>query len=174
MTTWLVSDTHLFHEKLLGFQRKEFTCVEEMNNHIIEMWKTLVKPDDRVFHLGDFAFGDNMQAIEDIVKSLPGRVTLVIGNHDTPVKCQLYSKYWKLASHVCDGKYCLSHVPVHPALLNETTPRSMGEPTRFCIHGHCHKPLDLGDKYFNVNWDVLGEAKFLNFTDVKAKLSKQG
>lgn len=166
MTKWLISDTHLFHAKILDFQRNMFSTVDEMNNYIVQMWKETVKPEDTIYHLGDFAFGTDFEAIENIVKDLPGKVTLLLGNHDTPAKVQIYSKYWKLASAISLDGFVLSHMPVHPSCLEQEVIRN-GCPDRFCINGHLHKGVVPDKRYFNVNWDVLGDKKILKLSEVK-------
>ena len=50
--TWVVSDTHFSH-KLLATLRG-FASPEEMDEVLIQNWNSLVKPHDRVYHLGDF------------------------------------------------------------------------------------------------------------------------
>lgn len=167
MTKWLVSDTHLFHEKLIQFQRHEYKTIQDMNSHIIDMWKATVLPEDTVYHLGDFAFGTDFEAIENIVKELPGKVTLLLGNHDTPKKVALYTKYWKVASAISLDGFVLSHMPIHPMLLEENTPRSNGMSDRHNIHGHTHRGTVPDPRYFNMNWDVLGDRKFLPLQEVR-------
>jgi calcineurin-like phosphoesterase family protein len=41
----------------------------------------VVKPCDLIIHLGDVAIG-NRRSVKDILADLPGRIALVLGNHD--------------------------------------------------------------------------------------------
>lgn len=81
MTTYFTSDTHFNHENVIRFYNRPFSSVEEMNEGLISNWNKIVKEDDVVFHLGDFAFAPR-QEIPDIVDRLNGHVHLIRGNHD--------------------------------------------------------------------------------------------
>lgn len=52
-----------------------------MDEALINNWNSVVKKDDIVFHLGDFAFAPNYRW-KEILSKLNGRIYLIIGNHD--------------------------------------------------------------------------------------------
>jgi calcineurin-like phosphoesterase family protein len=52
-----------------------------MNDSIIENWNKEIKPNDEVYHLGDFAFKSDYK-IDDIMKALNGKIYLLKGNHE--------------------------------------------------------------------------------------------
>lgn len=52
-----------------------------MDEALIERWNSVVKPDDIVFHLGDFAFATNSRW-KEIIQRLNGNIYLIVGNHD--------------------------------------------------------------------------------------------
>lgn len=52
-----------------------------MNNAIIYNWNNIVKKDDIVFHLGDFAFC-GVENMKMILNQLNGKIILITGNHD--------------------------------------------------------------------------------------------
>lgn len=172
MSIFVLSDTHFFHDKITTFLRTGYKSGDEMNKDIISKWKAVIKPTDTVFHLGDFAFGDDFGKVEDLVKELPGKVTLLAGNHDTPAKIAIYTKYWKVASYIVDDGFVLSHAPIHQHLLEEASVRSSGVQDRYCIHGHMHTGKIDDTRYFNVNWDAVGEPKILLLDDIKNKLKE--
>lgn len=61
------------------------------------------------------------------------------------------------------GDVLLTHVPVHPYVMNEES--RDGRKKLLNIHGHIHRPSpELGDKYFNVNYDV--EKTFYKLDDI--------
>ena len=51
-----------------------------MNREMIVRWNSIVKKDDKVWHLGDFILG-NKNIAADIISHLNGRIFLVKGNH---------------------------------------------------------------------------------------------
>ena len=78
---FFTSDTHFSHNNIIKYCDRPFADTEEMNETIIERWNSKIKPDNIVFHLGDFAFGTVAQW-EEIRRRLNGHIHLIIGNHD--------------------------------------------------------------------------------------------
>jgi calcineurin-like phosphoesterase family protein len=54
-----------------------------MDETLIKNWNSRVKPEDTVFHLGDFAFKLSKNEIKNILDRLNGQIILVAGNHDS-------------------------------------------------------------------------------------------
>lgn len=83
MTIWYTADTHFSHKKILVYQAKSrpFADVHEMNKAIVERWNAVVRADDIVYHLGDFAFCGKTHMAE-IFGMLKGHKHLIAGNHD--------------------------------------------------------------------------------------------
>ena len=80
---WIISDTHFHHRRILEYEAssRPFKDIDEMNEELICRWNKKVGPNDIVFHLGDFSFG-NRKRIKDITSRLNGRKFLLLGNHD--------------------------------------------------------------------------------------------
>lgn len=72
---WFTSDTHFSHEKTRIKAARPFDNINEMDKEIIKQWNKIVKPNDIVYHLGDFG---NL----NVLKKLNGKVRLVMGNHE--------------------------------------------------------------------------------------------
>ena len=80
---WVTSDTHFHHRRILEYEAsyRPFKDIDEMNEELICRWNKKVGPNDIVFHLGDFSFG-NRKRIKDTTSRLNGRKFLLLGNHD--------------------------------------------------------------------------------------------
>lgn len=78
---FFTSDTHFGHQNILKFCKRPWDTVEEMNEALIANWNAVVKEDDIVFHLGDFAFGGSA-LWNEVLSKLKGHIHLIIGNHD--------------------------------------------------------------------------------------------
>lgn len=81
---YFISDTHWGHKNIIQYSNRPFTHVDEMNEALIQNWNKLVKPEDTVYHLGDFAFMP-YRDFKNTVRRLNGRINVVLGNHDNVV-----------------------------------------------------------------------------------------
>lgn len=126
---WFISDTHFGHKNILEYEKeaRPFSSLEEMHEVIIERWNSVVKQDDVVYHLGDFAFG---KGYIDIAQRLNGKKRLIMGNHDT-YSTSHYLRYFDKCYGVKYWERCvLSHMPVHP--------NGLGARWLLNVHGHLH------------------------------------
>lgn len=132
-SVFLISDTHFGHEKTCTVFKREdgsplrpFASAEEMDEHMIKAWNERVRPNDKVYHLGDVVINRKFLSV---LGRLNGDKVLIRGNHDI-FKLEDYTQYFRdiRGYHVMNG-LILSHVPVHPESL-----------ARFGanIHGHLH------------------------------------
>ena len=81
MKYWFTSDMHLGHANIIEFTDRPFKDIEDMNSKLIANWNARVKPNDTIFHLGDFCFHSGLSA-NSYLKKLNGNVILIKGNHD--------------------------------------------------------------------------------------------
>lgn len=72
---WFTSDTHFGSEKTITKAARPFKNTKEMEKLIVKNWNSIVKPDDIVYHLGDF--GDL-----SVLPKLNGKIRLIMGNHE--------------------------------------------------------------------------------------------
>ncbi len=78
---WFTADQHWGHEAILRYCNRPFSSAAEMDAELVRRWNEVVKPDDLVFHLGDFALGGRGVAL-GLMGKLNGSVHLVPGGHD--------------------------------------------------------------------------------------------
>ena len=130
---FLVSDTHFGHKGVCHFTRNDgvtklrpWDTPEEMDEAMVAAWNDRVRPNDKVYHLGDVVI--NRRAL-DIMHRLNGDKVLIRGNHDI-FKDEDYSKYFRSLRgyHVMNGMI-LSHIPIHEESLGRFGVN---------IHGHLH------------------------------------
>ncbi|GAA2230432.1 metallophosphoesterase family protein [Herbiconiux moechotypicola] len=79
MTVYYTSDLHLGHRRVSEI--RGFGDVEEHDAAVADGWKSVVRPDDTVYVLGDVAMGGFDAALAKI-RALPGTKRLIAGNHD--------------------------------------------------------------------------------------------
>lgn len=84
-TLWS-SDHHFGHRALLDERmaaRRPFASIEENDETLIANWNAVVRPEDTVWHLGDFCYRCSEEYARSIFARLKGkRRFLVLGNHD--------------------------------------------------------------------------------------------
>lgn len=155
---YFISDTHFNHSNIIKYCNRPFKDIKEMNNTLINNWNSVVKKDDIVYHLGDFALADD-QELKELYSKLNGTIMLIRGNHDGK-SAKYYEeigfKVLKNAPIKLDEyKLILSHVPVP----NIKIPYDY-----INLHGHIHnKKLIDGysakiyslDKHINVSVDTI-------------------
>lgn len=137
---WITSDTHFNHHNIIGFCGRPYSSAKEMNEALVDNWNSVVKPGDKVYHLGDVYMGGGFDREDTVklLKSLNGKKRLILGNHDNGKDQILQSVFekidvWRMFT---DYGLLLTHVPVHESTLGEG--RFMEK--RFLnVHGHIHQ-----------------------------------
>lgn len=146
---WFISDTHFNHANILkfedghGIKTRSFTDVLEMNEVMIQNWNAYVKPQDKIYHLGDVLFGDREKDGPKILGRLNGHKRLVLGNHDVLLKgggvLQKYFEKISMWRMMPEYGLLLTHVPVHPSTLGEGRFEKGGKTKMLNVHGHIHQ-----------------------------------
>jgi calcineurin-like phosphoesterase family protein len=150
--------------------RRGFSCADEMNDHIIKCWNSVISKRDLVFILGDVT----MEKVRDyaILDQLKGNKTVVLGNHDEPQHVKELLKYVNKVAGMIDykKKAILTHCPIHPSQLEFRY--------SYNIHGHVHENSVL-DIYEDPKFKILDPryinvcAEMINYTPVEfSKLIK--
>lgn len=152
--TFLIGCTHFGHENFYtkfkdeagNPARPQWKSAEEADEAMIALWNATVKPNDKVYHLGDVAVP--RKALQ-IMSRLNGRKILIKGNHDI-FKLADYAAHFSdiRAIHKLD-KFYLTHVPLHPESVPDWCDCN--------VHAHTHRyrVLDaagvLDTRYFSVS-----------------------
>ena len=129
--TFIISDLHFGHKKILEYENRPFESVSEMDRAIVKNWNQAVEAEDTVIVAGDVSFY-NKEKTTEIIQSLKGNKILVLGNHD-----RWAIKYWmdigfdEVYKHplVYQEWFIVRHTPPH--YYNEATPYAY-------LYGHVH------------------------------------
>lgn len=112
---FFTSDTHFCHAAIVNYCDRPFLTAEEMNEAIIGNWNSVVRPEDTVFHLGDFGFGPS-EKLKDIFQRLNGEIYLIMDNHDFRQTRRVLSMFKKvhleMLIEVEKTKIILNHYPM--------------------------------------------------------------
>jgi calcineurin-like phosphoesterase family protein len=143
---YFISDTHFHHANIIKYCERPFSSVEEMNESLIKNWNSVVRHDDKVYHLGDVVFGKSRGVIE----RLNGKISVIAGNHDDLTDPDFIRLFYNVSSlkFLKTHGMALSHAPLHKSQIE-----------RGCIvnlHGHVHNRLfDIGKQYINCSVELI-------------------
>ena len=164
---WVISDTHWQHYNMIHkFNTRPFSTVEEMDEALMDNWNSVVKPGDKVYHLGDVTFGNKENYIKNIHKKLNGKKRLIVGNHDDVKFLAPHFEKVMLWRMFPDWGLLMTHVPVHPSTLGEN--RFTGK-QMINVHGHIHQNPSPPGPYKC----VCVEQPHMNYTPINIEELKQ-
>ena len=170
---WFISDTHFNHENILKFTNRPFSTIQEHDESLINNWNSVVKPQDTVFHLGDFCFGGRPKW-KEIRDQLNGHIILIVGNHDQKNITQGIETLFDYVSQqmriTVDGRTVyLNHFPF--LCFSHWNPEVYGDGVSYALSGHTHiRKNDTGfdaeftKMYLPTQYDV--GVDFNNFTPI--------
>lgn len=163
--TFFISDTHfldfrqidVYGEQVHLFLRP-FQSVEEQDELLVKNWNKLVKPEDTVWHLGDFTI---VKEGLEFRQRLNGKIHLIRGNKEDIFSDELLLKYFD--SVQTQAVYTLKtgeelnlvHYPV------------LAIPEKFNLVGHVHKAWAIQANMLNLgvdvwNWQPVSENQIIH------------
>jgi calcineurin-like phosphoesterase family protein len=163
MDRFVIADPHFGHKNILEFAsdhddnvklRPHWNTVDQMHDFFITTWNEAVRPQDKLYILGDVAMP---RSGLKVLESIHCKKVLIRGNHDVfPMKD--YATYFEDIRGAMVYKNCImTHVPIHESCVD-----------RFGlnIHGHLHDKV-LRDAMGNVDTRyVCVSVEQVNYTPV--------
>ena len=149
MSVYFASDHHFGHSGARSLYRRPFASVTEMDRQMIARWNSVIKPEDEVWHLGDFAVRQSPERVGSLLSELLGQKHLIAGNNDDAAvtACAGWESVQPYAEITLDGtRLILCHYPFR-------TWRDMGRGS-INLHGHSHGRLKPQPRQFDVGVDV--------------------
>lgn len=134
---WFISDTHFDHSNIIGYCVRPFADVKEMNDILENNWNATVKKQDKVYFLGDIAFGRGSRPKDYWLNKLSGDIVYIRGNHDKDTQNTKLCEKLEYKGH----KFLLLHDPNEKPI----------EWNDWIIHGDKHNN-DL-EKHPLINWE---------------------
>jgi calcineurin-like phosphoesterase family protein len=149
MSVYFTSDHHFGHSGARSLYRRPFASVAEMDRQMIARWNSMVRPQDEVWHLGDFAVRQSRDRVGSLLNDLHGKKHLIAGNNDDTAvtDCAGWKSVQTYAEVTVDEtRLVLCHYPFR-------TWRDMGRGW-INLHGHSHGRLKPQPRQFDVGVDV--------------------
>jgi calcineurin-like phosphoesterase family protein len=141
------ADTHFGHTSIIHNARRPYKDAVDMDAELIINWNKTVRPDQVVFHLGDFAFNDKW-IVPNLLNLLNGEVILIQGNHDEPENF----KHFKAVHDVAEVEVGEQRI----IMCHDVMPWNLSFRGAWHIHGHSHGKLtpDYDKKIFDIGVDA--------------------
>lgn len=162
--TLFTADPHFGHANIIRHCDRPFRDVDEMDRYLIDMWKSVVAPNDTIYMIGDFAHWRlKPQAIREYFDALPGDKHLVAGNHDHEATRELpWASVSDRTTVTVDGtNLVLDHYAMR--VWNKSRYGALQ------LHGHSHGALPGNSQQIDVGVDVFGFMP-VALPEIKARL----
>lgn len=151
MERWVFADSHFRHNKIHDFRRNpngdRFDSAQEHDSFLAQVWRETINGGDLVYLLGDVAF--NVAGLK-LIKNLPGKKHVVMGNHDLPFAtvARFVNKVSAMKELTIKGKkIIMTHIPLHDISMDRWD---------LNIHGHLHEVLLSSNKHLCVSLEQTG------------------
>lgn len=143
---WVSSDYHFFHDRKFVYEPRGFSSIEEMNQAIIERHNAIVQDNDEVYVLGDLMLNNNEGGL-NCIKQLKGHLHIILGNHCTPTREQLYKTCPNVAEVALAAKlkykgyhFFMTHYPCQTSNFDDNKPLKQ-RTINLCGHSHTKDPF---------------------------------
>lgn len=104
---FVTSDQHFGHLNIIPFANRNEDNLQEMHQHMIEQWNSVVRPEHTVLHLGDAALGLHEESLKNY-ELCNGSKFLIPGNHD-PISILKSPNYREKKRHLYEAQFSILH-----------------------------------------------------------------
>ena len=167
---FVISDTHFYHKNIINYCHRPFNNIDYMNNYMIKKWNSIIKNDDTIYHLGDFALGwdksnfkTKKECYKDLMNKLNGNKILIKGNHDRETD-NFYKEigFKEVYNYLEIDDILLIHYPIvikNEQYMKEKLLKFISQfninKYRLVIHGHVHNSNYQLQKHLNVSVEKI-------------------
>lgn len=147
---WVTADTHFGHPNILKYQGHTRTGgyhkpkdIEEHDESLILFWNQRAKPEDTVYHLGDFALAKT-SLVMAVLDRLHGKIHLVRGNHDKKMPKKVRDRFESIQDYL-EIKVWDEEMDLEQFVVMCHYPMASWNKMHhgaWMLHGHCHDHLD--------------------------------
>jgi calcineurin-like phosphoesterase family protein len=150
--TWFIADPHFQHEGIIKLCDRPFAGVREMDECLLYSWNAVVRPNDTVIVVGDFAHRGTAGEAKRIFGRLHGKKHLIRGNHDGDDTLNLgWESVRDIACVTVEGeRLVLCHYP-----MLDWPGRHRGA---LQLYGHTHGRIRGHQQSADIGVDVMGWA----------------
>lgn len=141
---YVTSDLHFGHDREFIWKVRGYDSIDDMNNDFVSKWNNTVTDEDDVYVLGDLMLGSPQNI--GYIKLLHGKLHIVLGNHDTRNREEMYRALDNVVEVACairlDYKkyhFFMTHYPCMTGNLEKEHLRQM----TLNLYGHTHQKTNF-------------------------------
>jgi calcineurin-like phosphoesterase family protein len=156
---YFTSDTHFNHDKDFVYSSRGYKDRYEHNDALIAKINELVRPQDVLFHLGDFCLNITMPEFEQLIARINcNNIYYIWGNHNSCIRRQY--------EETLRGEYQRDDIEVYPYKVGKIT--YLGDYKEVMVNGHLivlhHYPHQIWNQMQKFTWQLSGHSHYTNPT----------
>jgi calcineurin-like phosphoesterase family protein len=156
---YFTSDTHFNHDKEFIYASRGYKNRYEHNDALIAKINELVRPQDILFHLGDFCLNITMPEFEQLIARINcENIYYIWGNHNSCIRRQ-YEETIK-------AEYQRDDICIYPYKVGKIT--YLGDYKEVIVNGHLivlhHYPHQIWNQMQKFAWQLSGHSHYTNPT----------
>lgn len=153
---FFTSDTHFNHNQPFIFNARGYNSITEHNDSLINKINELIRPQDLLFHLGDFCLNSSISEFESFIERIHcSNIYYIWGNHNSCIKT-LYEESIKLEYQ--------KEIEVYPYKVGKIT--YLGFYNEILINGQLvilhHYPHQVFNGMKKESWQLSGHSHYNN------------
>ena len=145
---FITADHHFNHENIIRYCNRPFENITEMDKSLIDNWNSVVRPQDRVIHLGDFTL-EGFSVAREYFAQLNGDISILSypWHHD---------KRWLKTNLSLKSKSSFD-VRLWPPMVVLEVPQ-LGKDGYNLAITLCHYPMAIWDRKHYGAWHLHGHS----------------
>lgn len=141
---YVIADPHFYHEEIIKACNRPFKSIKEMHKVMLNNWNKIVKDNDIVYVLGDYALKHKeKEKLFTLTHMLKGKKILIMGNHDAKTP-----QYYLDLGFLEAVRKPILYSP-HVILMHEPPKKVDVSKDYIYIYGHTHNKKTELDKVKN-------------------------
>lgn len=154
---FFTSDTHFRHDKPFIYEARGYKTRYDHDDAVIDRINEVVRPQDSLFHLGDFCLNITMPEFEDILRRINCRnIYYIWGNHNSCIRRQYEETLF--------GEYQRKDIEVYPYTISNLT--YLGYYKEIIVNGQLivlhHYPHQIFNQMQKGAWQLSGHSHYTN------------
>ena len=156
---YFTSDSHFRHNQSFIFEARGYKDRYEHDDALITKINEVVRPQDTLFHLGDFCLNITPPEFEEILRRINcDNIAYIWGNHNSCIR--------RVYEETIAGEYQRNDIEVYPYAVGKIT--YLGYYKELIVNGHMivihHYPHQIFNQMQKGAWQLSGHSHYTNPT----------